>query len=230
MLRAELTHRFGVEWRPIVNGQAEIAGVPDELLTVFSKRTADIDKALADKLDHFRQREGREPSRWERAALTREASADTRSEPPWVWWRLGLLVSNPGGVGLSGSIEGCFVLGGRDVVAVAVEPLVVEPVHPRQGGQLQVVDVVPAGGVGPVHALGLVQAVGCLGQGVVETVRHGADGGSGADLIEPFGEPHRRELTGFKGSKQHQLVGGSVGVGRGLRRVSSSRGLSAVVN
>ncbi len=34
---------------------------------------------MADKLDDFRQREGREPSRWERAALTREASADTRS-------------------------------------------------------------------------------------------------------------------------------------------------------
>ena len=79
VLRAELTHRLGVEWRPIVNGQAEIAGIPDELLAVFSKRTADIDTALADKLDDFRQREGREPSRWERAALTREASADTRS-------------------------------------------------------------------------------------------------------------------------------------------------------
>ena len=79
VLRAELTHRLGVEWRPIVNGQAEIAGIPDELLAVFSKRSADIDQALADKLDDFRQREGREPSRWERAALTREASADTRS-------------------------------------------------------------------------------------------------------------------------------------------------------
>ena len=60
VLRAELTHRLGVDWRPIVNGQAEIAGVPDELLAVFSKRTADIDEALADKLDDFRQREGRE--------------------------------------------------------------------------------------------------------------------------------------------------------------------------
>ena len=79
VLRAELTHRLGVDWRPIVNGQAEIAGIPDELLAVFSKRTADIDDALADKLDDFRHREGREPSRWERAALTREASADTRS-------------------------------------------------------------------------------------------------------------------------------------------------------
>jgi conjugative relaxase-like TrwC/TraI family protein len=79
VLRAELTHRFGVDWRPIVNGQAEIAGIPDELLAMFSKRTVDIDAALVDKLDDFRQREGREPSRWERAALTREASGDTRS-------------------------------------------------------------------------------------------------------------------------------------------------------
>src|SRR3954469_3350887 len=79
VLRAELTHQFGVDWRPIVNGQAEIARVPDELLAAFSKRTADIDDALADKLDDFRQREGREASRWERAALTREASADTRA-------------------------------------------------------------------------------------------------------------------------------------------------------
>jgi len=79
VLRAELTHRLGVEWRPITNGQAEIAGIPDEFLAVFSKRTADIDVALAGKLDDFWLREGREPSRWERAALTREASADTRS-------------------------------------------------------------------------------------------------------------------------------------------------------
>jgi conjugative relaxase-like TrwC/TraI family protein len=78
VLRAELTHRFGVDWRPIREGQAEIAGVPDELLAVFSKRSVDIDAALADKLDEFRQRQGRDPSRWERAALTREASADTR--------------------------------------------------------------------------------------------------------------------------------------------------------
>ena len=52
------------------------------------------------------------------------------SEPPWVWWRLGLLVSNPGGVGLLGSVERCFELGRRDVVAVAVEAVLVEPVHP----------------------------------------------------------------------------------------------------
>ena len=79
VLRAELTHRFGVEWGPLLTGQAEIAGVPDELLDVFSKRSAAISAAMAAKLDEFRQREGREPSRFERAALEREASADTRS-------------------------------------------------------------------------------------------------------------------------------------------------------
>ena len=78
VLRSELTHRFGVEWGPIVNGQAEIAGMPKDLLAVFSKRAAAIDDAMAVKLDEFRHREGRDPSPKERAAMEREASADTR--------------------------------------------------------------------------------------------------------------------------------------------------------
>src|SRR5215218_4200738 len=88
-------------------------------------------------------------------------------EPPWVWWRLVLLVSNPGGVGLLGSVERCFELGRRDVTAVAVKAVLVEPVHPRQGGQLELVDVVPVPRrVGPVDALGLVEPVRRLGQRV----------------------------------------------------------------
>ena len=78
VLRSELTHRFGVAWGPIVNGQAEIAGIPKELLSVFSKRAAAIDVAVAAKLDDFRDRHGYEPSGREHAAMTREASADTR--------------------------------------------------------------------------------------------------------------------------------------------------------
>jgi conjugative relaxase-like TrwC/TraI family protein len=79
VLRAELSHRYGVAWGPIENGQAEIAGMPAELLTAFSKRTAQVDAALADKITDFRDRQGRDPSRWERAALTREAARDTRA-------------------------------------------------------------------------------------------------------------------------------------------------------
>jgi hypothetical protein len=77
------------------------------------------------------------------------------------------LDSNPGGVGLLGSVERCFVLGWWHVAAVAVEPVFVEPVHPGEGGEFELVDVVPAVGVGPVDALGLVEPVGGLGEGVV---------------------------------------------------------------
>ncbi len=79
VLRNELTARYGVAWEVIVNGQAEIAGVPTVLKDVFSKRTADVDHAVDQKVEDFRLREGRDPSRWERAAITREAAADTRS-------------------------------------------------------------------------------------------------------------------------------------------------------
>jgi conjugative relaxase-like TrwC/TraI family protein len=78
VLRAELTDRYGVGWEPIVNGQAERAGTAAELLEVFSKRAVQVDAALAVKVDEFRARQGRDPTRWERAALCREASADTR--------------------------------------------------------------------------------------------------------------------------------------------------------
>jgi len=79
VLRNELAHRFGFAWCDIVTGQAEVAGIPEELLAVFSKRAGVIDTALDAKLAEFRSRQGRDPTRWERAALTREASADTRS-------------------------------------------------------------------------------------------------------------------------------------------------------
>lgn len=79
VLRAELTHRYGIAWQPIVNGQAEIAGMPRELLDAFSKRTVQVDAPFAAKVSEFRDREGRDPSRWERAALTRQAAEDSRA-------------------------------------------------------------------------------------------------------------------------------------------------------
>ena len=45
-LRAGMCERFGVVWGPVVNGQAEIAGISAELLAVLSKRTVQIDAAL----------------------------------------------------------------------------------------------------------------------------------------------------------------------------------------
>ena len=94
--------------------------------------------------------------------------------------------SNPGGVGLFSSVELCW----WDVSAVAVQPIVVEPVHPGEGGEFEFVDLIASGRVGPVDALGLVEAVGRLGQRVVEGIRNGADARTGADLVETLGETY----------------------------------------
>jgi conjugative relaxase-like TrwC/TraI family protein len=79
VLRAEVTARYGVVFDPIVNGQAEIAGVPTEVLEQFSKRAREIDAEMGDKLADFAQREGRDPTDFEYAAMEREAAVDTRS-------------------------------------------------------------------------------------------------------------------------------------------------------
>ena len=80
VLRAEVTARYGVVFDPIVNGQAEITGVPAELLDQFSKRAREIDVEMGDKLADFFDREGRDPSGFEYAAMEREAAVDTRSK------------------------------------------------------------------------------------------------------------------------------------------------------
>ncbi len=58
VLRAEVTARYGVVFDPIVNGQAEIAGVPTELLEQFSKRSREIGTEMGDKLADFLDRRG----------------------------------------------------------------------------------------------------------------------------------------------------------------------------
>ena len=79
VLRAELTDRYGVAFGEIVNGQAEIAGVPTELLERFSKRTAEVDAALQAQGRRVlrRARVGTRPG-WSGPRSEREAAADTR--------------------------------------------------------------------------------------------------------------------------------------------------------
>lgn len=81
-LRAELTRRLGVGWEPPVNGIAEIAHVPAEVLEMFSSRTADIDDRVAVKLDRFTDTIGRPPTVRERWCLEREAVTDSRPSKP----------------------------------------------------------------------------------------------------------------------------------------------------
>jgi conjugative relaxase-like TrwC/TraI family protein len=81
-LRAELTRRLGVEWEKPEHGIAEIAGMPKQVLTAFSRRTSDIERRLAEKLDRFRTNLDREPTAKERWRLEREAVLDSRPGKP----------------------------------------------------------------------------------------------------------------------------------------------------
>ena len=45
-LRAELTRELGVEWTPVRNGIADVAGVPRQVLRAFSRRRAQIEAEL----------------------------------------------------------------------------------------------------------------------------------------------------------------------------------------
>ena len=78
VLRAELTHRYGVSWGPIEDGQAEVTGMPAEILEVFSKRTKQVEARRLILVESFKERNGRDPTHWEHAAIKREAAADSR--------------------------------------------------------------------------------------------------------------------------------------------------------
>lgn len=52
-LRAELTRRLGVRWREPVNGIAEIADVPDDILREFSQRTDAVEARIEEKIERF---------------------------------------------------------------------------------------------------------------------------------------------------------------------------------
>ena len=77
-LRAELTRRLGVRWKEPEHGIAEMADVPETLLTEFSTRTAAVAKRIDEKLDRFVETMDREPTPRERWQLEREAATDSR--------------------------------------------------------------------------------------------------------------------------------------------------------
>jgi conjugative relaxase-like TrwC/TraI family protein len=47
-LRHLLAMRLGVQFTPVVNGHAEVVGVPDDLIAAFSKRRSEINEVLAE--------------------------------------------------------------------------------------------------------------------------------------------------------------------------------------
>jgi conjugative relaxase-like TrwC/TraI family protein len=78
-LRAELHTRLGVVFGPpSAHGQAEILGVPKEVMTAWSKRTAQIAAETAPVIADYEATLGRSLTRNERAAVTKTAVLKTR--------------------------------------------------------------------------------------------------------------------------------------------------------
>jgi conjugative relaxase-like TrwC/TraI family protein len=79
VLRSELSRTLGVHWEEVVNGQAEIAGV-SELTALFSRRSAQIEERLEQKLADWRERHpDREPTRKELVLMQRNAARESRA-------------------------------------------------------------------------------------------------------------------------------------------------------
>jgi conjugative relaxase-like TrwC/TraI family protein len=80
-LRAELHSRLGVVFAPsTAHGQAEILGVPKEVMTAWSKRTAQIAAEAAPVIANYEATLGRALTRNERAAVTKTAVLKTRQD------------------------------------------------------------------------------------------------------------------------------------------------------
>jgi conjugative relaxase-like TrwC/TraI family protein len=78
-LRNEMHQRLGVTFREVnENGQADIAGVPDELLNLWSKRTAKIDAEAGPKIAEYEKLLGRTLSSSERTGVVKTAVLKTR--------------------------------------------------------------------------------------------------------------------------------------------------------
>ena len=74
---------------------------------------------------------------------------------------------------LAGGIVICFGLCGRDVADGVEQALIIEPVHPFEGGVFDGLERSPR--AAPVDRLGLVEAVDRFGQRVVVAVADAAD-------------------------------------------------------
>ncbi len=79
-LRAELTARFGVEWTDVDdNGGAEIVGIPKQLITMFSKRRAQVEAAATRLIAEKEAVLGRSLTDDEKAAVFQLAAYRSRA-------------------------------------------------------------------------------------------------------------------------------------------------------
>jgi len=81
-LRVELTRRLGIEWGPVRNGIADIAGVPRKVIDAFSRRRAEIEAHLE---EHGRS--SARAAQWATYATRRPKDRNTMAEDLFAEWR-----------------------------------------------------------------------------------------------------------------------------------------------
>jgi conjugative relaxase-like TrwC/TraI family protein len=80
-LRSELTARLGVRWGPVIDGHADIVGVPDELLAEFSQRSTQVDDKLRELVARWAAEHGGvDPDARTIARLERKAVVSSRPD------------------------------------------------------------------------------------------------------------------------------------------------------
>jgi hypothetical protein len=80
-LRSELAGRLGLEWQPVPegSGQADLAGVPEALTEVFSKRSRQVEAKLAELIARWAdEHDGAEPDPRDLYLLERRAVTASR--------------------------------------------------------------------------------------------------------------------------------------------------------
>ena len=77
-LRAEVTARLGVRWKPVENGLAEMADAPEEVLAALSERTRQMATRRDAKVERFVAYFDRQPTARERWKIDRNAARESR--------------------------------------------------------------------------------------------------------------------------------------------------------
>ena len=103
-----------------------------------------------------------------------------------------------------GCIVDCLELDWRNVAEVAVQSLVVVPVHPSEGLQFEVVNGLPWPSSRPSREFGLVEGVDGFSEGVIERISDRSNRGTGADFVESLAITNAGELLRFNQSLWHR--------------------------
>lgn len=81
-LRAEITARLGVRWKPVEDGLAEMADAPEEVLAAFSERTRQMATRRDAKVERFVAYFDRQPTARERWKIDRDAAREAGPPRP----------------------------------------------------------------------------------------------------------------------------------------------------